>query len=162
MPVALFRLRAIRVFRHSQSRSDELAGPIPEHRHPVDQFVEHIRAGVIRIPHDGTLETDARGQFGYAGRHEPYMGTAYYEASQVHEGGVVVIDPTIVVSPGKVAPYKTLPGAAGLRELVKSGALVTADSPEFKRIYDAWNEVLSAPFRSHLDPTFCFRTRSTI
>jgi hypothetical protein len=141
----------------------ELAGPAPQDRHPVAQFVEHLRAGLVRIPRDGSIEARARGRFeptgmtGPAlGRYEPYGGTGYIETSQSHERGVIVIDASTVLSPEEVRHYKILPGLAGLPDVIKSGAVVTPDSPEFKIAYDAWNEALSAPFRSQLDPTFLF------
>jgi hypothetical protein len=146
----------------------ELAGPAPQHHHPVGQFVEHLRAGLVRIPRDGTVEAEARGRFGplgggwvgmtgpALGRYEPYGGTGYIETSQSHERGVITIDASTVLSPEEVRPYKILPGHAGLLDLIKSGTVVAPDAPEFKIAYDAWNEAISTPFRSDFDPSFLF------
>jgi hypothetical protein len=143
----------------------ELAGPGPQSRFQVAQFVEHLRAGVVRIPRDGTVEAEARGRFelvegrGYSmtgpalGRYEPFGGMGY-EGSQDYERGVVAIDPAPVISPEEVRPYKILPGVVGLRELIKSGAVVAPGTPEFKLAYDTWNDAASKPFKSHLDPDF--------
>ena len=44
----------------------------------------------------------------------------------------------------------------GLRDLIGSGAVIPAGTPEFKVTYDAWNKAASRLFRSHLDPDFLF------
>jgi hypothetical protein len=41
----------------------QLAGDEPPGRDPVDQFVEHLRADIIRIPQDGWVEAEARGRW---------------------------------------------------------------------------------------------------
>src|SRR5262245_51605950 len=123
----------------------ELTGPIPQERYPVDQFVEHVSAEVIRIPVDGTVSAGGRDRFGWM--------------TETPERSIVAIDAAAVISPEEVRPYKVLPGHAGLRDLLKSGAVVGQDSPEFKTAYDAWNQRASAPFRSHLDPAFLFSYR---
>jgi hypothetical protein len=120
----------------------ELAGPIPQERYPVDQVVEHASAKVIRIPGDGTVTAGGRDRLGWM--------------KETAERSVVAIDAAAVISPEEVRPYKVLPGHAGLRDLIRSGAVVTPEALEFKVAYDAWNEALSTPFRNHLDPNFLF------
>jgi hypothetical protein len=121
----------------------ELAGPLPQERYRVDQLVEHTSAELIRIPGDETVMAGGRDRFAST-------------ITATRESGIVPIDVTAVISPEGVRPYKVLPGYVGLRDLIKSGAVVGPDAREFKTAYEAWNQTLSAPFRSHLDPDFLF------
>ena len=148
-----------------------LAGPSPASRFHVDQFVEIPKAGTIRIPEDGWIEAEKmssvpEGTEGWVwptgaapGRYEPYGGTGYIATSQSYKGGVVEIDPASVVSPVKVKPYAVLPGRKGLEQLISLGALIKADDPGFKAVYDKWNLKISQPYRSRLDPEFLISYR---
>lgn len=148
----------------------QLAGDEPRRRHRVDQFVEHLRAGVIRIPEDGWVEAEARGRWQTSngqtamtgpglGRYEPYGGFDYIETSQSYERGVIKIDPASVISQEQVKDYKVLPAVAGLRQLLSQGAIADREDPQYKAAYQKWNTQISQPYRSKLDPDFLFSYR---
>src|SRR5215831_2971772 len=146
----------------------QLAGDAPSERHGVDQFIERLRGGVVRIPQDGWVEAEARGRWqtradglttmsGPAlGRYEPFGGTGYVETSQNYERGLIKIEATSVVSQEAVRDYSILPATAGIRQLLADGNLVGPDDARFKAAYDKWNERISRPYRSKLDPNFLF------
>lgn len=90
------------------------------------------------------------------GRYEDSSGAGYVETSQNHERGLIKIDGTSVVSPETVRDYSILPAAAGIRQLLADGSLVGPDDARFKAAYDKWNERISRPYRSKLDPDFVF------
>lgn len=104
----------------------KLVGPEPAHRHAVDQFVEHFRAGIIKIPEDGWVEEEERGRFildeqGWAGmsgpargRYEPGRSDDETQTSQTYKRGLIKIDASSVVSPESVADYSTLPAFENL------------------------------------------------
>jgi hypothetical protein len=144
-----------------------MAGDEPSERYRVDQFVEHLRAGVVRIPRDGWVEAEARGRWqtvdGWTsmtgpalGRYEPYGGTDYIETSQSHERGLIKIDATSVVSQEVVRDYAILPATVGIQQLLAAGKLVGPENAQFKAAYDKWNDRISRPYRSKLDPDFLF------
>jgi hypothetical protein len=139
----------------------ELAGPEPIQRLRVDQFMEQFTAGTIRIPADGWVEAaipDPRAPNTRAavGRHELFGGTDYVKSSQVHERGLISIDAGSVASQEKVSDYQTLPATAGIKQLLDSGALVAAGTPQFTAAYEHWNESLSSQYRSDFDRSFSF------
>src|SRR5215831_18915422 len=90
------------------------------------------------------------------GRYEDSSGAGYVETSQNHERGLIKIDGTSVVSPETVRDYSILPATAGIRQLLADGNLVGPDDARFKAAYDKWNERISRPYRSKLDPNFLF------
>jgi hypothetical protein len=148
-------------FDVSKAGRMELAGPAPARRHRVDQFVERFTAGTIRIPQDGWIEIGipdprAAGPAPANGRHEAFRGFFYSKSSQSYERGLIRLDADSVVSQEKVSEYRTLPGPAGIRQLLESGALVPPGTPQFDAAYEKWNESLSRLYGSHLDPSFLF------
>jgi hypothetical protein len=146
----------------------QLAGDAPSECLGVDQFVERLRGGVIRIPQDGWVEAEARGQWqtgadGWTsmsgpalGRYEPFGGTGYVETSQTYERGLINIEAASVISPETVRDYSVLPAIAGIRQLLADGSLVSPDDARFKAAYDKWNEDISRPYRSKFDQNFLF------
>jgi hypothetical protein len=146
----------------------ELAGDKPDQRFKVDQFVEHIEAGIIRIPEDGWVEAEGRGRFGRIsdglygmtglalGRYEASRGINYIKSSQNHERGVIKLNASSVISPSTARDYTVLPVKAGIEQLLSDGALVGPDNPQFRKIYNKWNEEISKPYRSKLDENFLF------
>jgi len=145
----------------------QMPGGEPVERYRVDQFVEHLRAGVVRIPQDGWVEAEARDHWqtvdgltsmtGPAlGRYEPYAGTGYVETSQSHERRLIKIDAKSVVSQEVVLDYAILPATLGIQQLLAAGTLVSPEDPRFKAAYDTWNDRISRPYRSKLDPDFLF------
>jgi hypothetical protein len=139
----------------------ELAGPEPAQQLHVDQFVEHFSAGIIRIPADGWIEAPipndrAPNRDTAMGRHEWFFGSNYIKSSQAYERGLIRIDARSVVSQEEVRDYRTLPAAAGIKQLLDSGALVAAGTPQFRSAYEKWNESYSRLYRSRFDPNFSF------
>jgi hypothetical protein len=146
----------------------QLAGDPPSERHRVDQFVERLRGSVVRIPQDGWIEAEARGRWqtkadGWTamsgpalGRYEPFGGTGYVETTQNYERGLIKIEAASVVSQETVRDYSILPATAGIQQLLADGSLVGPDDAGFKAAYDKWNERISRPYRSKLDPNFLF------
>jgi hypothetical protein len=150
-----------------QAARMHLAGDAPSERYGVDQFVERLRGDVIRIPQDGWIEAEARGRWETVGgleimsgpalgRYERVGGAGYVETSQNYERGLIKIDAGSVVSQETVRDYSVLPAAAGIRQLLADGSLVGSDDARFKAAYDKWNERISGPYRSKLDPNFLF------
>jgi hypothetical protein len=141
-----------------------LAGDEPSERYGVDQFVERLRGDVIRVPQDGSVEVGERGGWkqgadgwqSMLGRHEFVGGEGYVETSQNYERGLIKIDAASVVSQETVRDYSVLPAATGMRQLLTDGSLVGSDDARFKAAYDKWNERISLPYRSKLDPNFLF------
>jgi hypothetical protein len=146
----------------------QLAGNARSERCGVDQFLETLRGGVVRIPQDGWVEAEARGRWqtradGWTamsgpalGRYEPFGGTGYVETSQNYERGLIRIDAANVISQETVRDYSILPATAGIRQLLADGSLVGPDDARFKAAYDKWNERISRPYRSKFDPGFLF------
>jgi hypothetical protein len=153
-----------------KAASMRIAGDEPSERLGVDQFVEHITAGVVRIPEDGWVEAPhGRWQWvdGFVswtgsalGRYE--FGGGYVETSQSHERGLITIDATSVVSQEVVRDYAILPAATGIQQLVAAHTLVGPEDVQFKAAYDKWNERISRPYRTGSILISCFPTRSTI
>ena len=142
----------------------KLAGPEPTHRLRVVQFAEQFTAGTISVPRDGwvaaAIPDDRAPNHTLAiGRHELFGGNDYLRTSQAHERGTIGIDTASVVSQQNVSEYRTLPATAGIKQLLGSGALVSAGTPQFASAYEKWNDSLSRLYRSHLDPSFSFNYR---
>ncbi len=146
-----------------------MPGALPAQRHPVEQFVEHLKAGIIRIPEDGWVEAGGRGWWrkksddlvtmsGLAalGRYEPDFGTDRVETSQSYERGAIEIDARTVISQETVRDYTIPPATAGIQQLLSAGKLVGPDDPQFGPAYKKWNEEISLPYRSKFDPSFLF------
>jgi hypothetical protein len=141
-----------------------LAGDAPSERYGADQFVERVTGDVIRIPQDGWTEVGEReswrqwadGWQSKLGRHELVGGEGYIETSQNYERGLIKIDAASVVSPETVRDYSILPAAEGIRQLLADGSLAGPDDARFKAAYERWNERISRPYRSKLDPGFLF------
>jgi hypothetical protein len=147
-------------FDISKADRMELAGDAPSERYGVDQFVERVKGDVVRIPQDGWVEErgavqkTASGWQIMPGRHESASGEGYVETSQNYERGLIKIDAASVVSPETIRDYSILPGVAGIRQLLADGSLIGPDDARFKAAYDRWNERISRPYRSRLDPDF--------
>ena len=90
------------------------------------------------------------------GRQELVGGEGYVETSQNYERGLIKIDAGSVVSQETVSDYSILPAAAGIRQLLADGSLVGSDDARCQAAYDKWNERISRPYRSKLDPNFLF------
>jgi hypothetical protein len=90
------------------------------------------------------------------GRHEAASGEGYAETSQNDERGLIRIDAESVVSPERVRDYSLLPAAEGIRQLLADGSVAGPDDDRFKAAYDKWNERISRPYRSRIDPDFLF------
>jgi len=146
----------------------KLAGDAPSERYGVDQFVERLRGGVVRIPQDGWVEAEARGRWqttadGFTamsgpalGRYEPFGRTGYVETSQNYERGLIKIDATSIVSAETARDYSVLPAVEGIKQLLADGTLVGPDDARFKAAYDKWNERISRRYRSEFGPDFLF------
>jgi hypothetical protein len=142
----------------------QLAGDAPSERYGVDQFVERLRGGVIKIPQDGWVEVGERGGLQKRadrwqmsiGRYEAASGEGYVETSQNYERGLIKIDAASVVSPETVRDYSILPAALGITQLLADGSLVGPDDDRFKAAYDKWNERSSQPYRNEFGPSFLF------
>lgn len=68
----------------------------------------------------------------------------------------VVVDPAAVVAPRDAVPYDQKTGRAGLDDLVKSGALFAAGSPEHNESVRLYAELFSARYRTRFDPDYFF------
>ena len=141
-------------------------GAAPTPRYRVDQYVNHFRTGVIHIP-QGTSDGKSEREFkemtfdARAWRESRLTLAAFFQESyratnRIHERGVADIIAEDVLSPKAVGLYRTLPGGEGIRQLIDAKALIGPDDARFAATYAEWNEAISKPFRTALNPGFSF------